>query len=167
MQKQHCLTNYKRGIKDAHGYSMSTGHARYKLDEVLEWFESYEEEVDRIAAAVVNPEKRWYLLNCTMEDKAIWLRQILKGYAYRFGATIIPAFEAACRDHTQSQYFHQSRQKVLEIAAHEVANLEHCLVLIKGDIRAEYRRMRAGRSEVKRVLANSRDAVKQIIALIP
>jgi len=155
----------------AEGQTSSQKHPRtqgaYKLAERLEQWRESEREVVRIADVVKYPSARYGLMHCTFEDKAFWLRDILKRTAYELSASIIPSFKALTGDGmTQSQIdqhlpFVESRcQEVLQ-------ELERARITITGNIKDEYARMRHGESVVGDALAHTREMLEEIIDLTP
>jgi hypothetical protein len=139
----------------------------YKLAERLWQWKENECEVHRIATALKYPSARYDLMRCTFEDKAFWLREILRITAYKLSATIIPSFKALTGDGmTQSQidqhlpYVERRCQEVLQ-------GLERARQTIKGRIQDEYDRMRQGESVVGAALAHAREMLEEIIDLTP
>jgi len=127
---------------------------------------NFEEDCDLIAETTQDPAAKVKLRCCGMEDRSVWLRQILRGYGFRFGFNIIPSFNAAIQNRPRNNHTNAIRQHAQSIAVKEVAQLDNCLNLITGDIKTEYVRMRHGQSAVKDSLVNCRHALDAIVSLL-
>lgn len=155
----------------AEGQTSSQKHPRtqgaYKLAERLwQWKES-EQEVDRIAVSLKHPSSRYDLMHCTFEDKAFWLRDILKRTAYELSASIIPAFKALTGDGMAQAQIDQHLPCVEQRCQEVLQELERARLTIKGRIKEEYVRMRHGESVVGDALAHAREMLEEIISLTP
>jgi hypothetical protein len=165
MKAKTCHEAFDEGKADSQKYPRTQG--AYKLIERLEQWRDSEQEVSRVAAALRHAPSMYDLKSCTFEDKAFWLREILKITAYQLSASIIPSFKALTGDGmTQSQidqhlpYVERRCQEVLQ-------ELERARQIIKGRIRDEYDRMRHGEPVVGDALANARGMLEEIIDLTP
>lgn len=165
MEAKTCLEAFAKGKADSQKYPRTQG--AYKLAERRQQWNESVREVGRICNAVKFPSSRHNLMHCRFEDKALWLREILKITAHELSASIIPSFKALTGDGmTQSQIdqhlpFVESRcQEVLQ-------ELERARITITGNIKDEYARMRHGESVVGDALAHAREVLEEIIDLTP
>jgi hypothetical protein len=155
----------------ADGQAFSQKHPRdqgaYKLAERLwQWKES-EREVGRIAAAVQYPSSRYDLMHCTYEDKAFWLREILRITAYELSASLVPSFKALTGDGMSQAQINQHLPHVERRCQEVLQGLERARITITGNIKDEYARMRHGESVVGDALAHARELLEEIIDLGP
>ena len=165
MKATTCIEAFAEGKADSQKYPRTQG--AYKLGERLWQLKESEREVVRIARTVTRPSAKYDLSHCTLEDRHIWLREILKITAHELSASIIPSFKALTGDGmTQSQitqhlpYVERRCQEVLQ-------GLERARQTIKGRIQDEYDRMRQGESVVGDALAHAREMLEEIISLTP
>lgn len=165
MKATTCPEAFAEGKADSQKYPRTQG--AYKLGERLWQLKESEREVGRICNALKFPSSRHNLMHCTFEDKAFWLREILKITAHELSESIIPSFKALTGDGmTQSQvaqhfpYVERRCQEVLQ-------ELERARLTIKGRIHDEYDRMRRGESVVGDALAQAREMLEEIIDLTP
>jgi hypothetical protein len=155
----------------AEGQTFGTIYARnqgaYKLCERLGQWRDSEQEVSRIAAALTHPSLRYDMKSCTFEDKAFWLREILKITAYQLSASIIPSFKALTGDGMTQSQIDQHLPFVERRCQEVLQKLERARQTIKGRIHDEYNRMRHGESVVGDALAHAREMLEEIIDLTP
>ena len=106
-------------------------------------------------------------MHCTFEDKAFWLRDILKRTAYELSASIIPSFKALTGDGMAQAQVDQHLPYVERRCQEVSQELERARLTIKGRIQDEYDRMRHGESVVGDALAHAREMLEEIIDLTP
>jgi hypothetical protein len=106
-------------------------------------------------------------MRCTFEDKAFWLREILRITAYKLSATIIPSLKALTGDGMTQSQIDQHLPYVERRCKEVLQGLERARQTIKGRINDEYGRMRHGESVVGAALAHAREMLEEIINLGP
>ncbi len=139
----------------------------YKLGEMLWKLKDNEREVHRIATALKHPSARYDLMHCTYEDKAFWLREILRITAYKLSAIMIPSFKALTGDGMSQAQINQHLPNVERRCQEVLQELERARITITGNIKDEYARMRHGESVVGDALAHARELLEEIIDLGP
>lgn len=153
------------------GQVFSLKHPRdqgaYKLGEMLWKLKDNEREVHRIATALKHPSARYDLMHCTYEDKAFWLREILRITAYKLSAIMIPSFKALTGDGMSQAQINQHLPHVEQRCQEVLQELERARITITGNIKSEYTRMRQGESVVGDALAHARELLEEIIDLGP
>jgi hypothetical protein len=165
MKATTCIEAFAEGKADSQKYPRTQG--AYKLGERLwQWKES-EQEVSRIAASLKYPSSRYDLMHCTFEDKAFWLREILKITAHELSASIIPAFKTLTGDGMAQAQVAKHLTHVERRCREVLQDLERARQTIKGQIHEEYDRMRHGESVVGDALAHAREMLEEIIDLTP
>ena len=165
MKVRDCQTAYALGRR--HSQDRVRVRGAYKLRERRwGWIDS-EEEVRRIALSLNFPSAGRDLRHCTYEDKAHWLRQILLHYAYELGADILPSVEALTGDGLTDTQTRALMPKLQLACAQAIAILENARLQIAGNIRAEYRCMKAGQSVVEDALLQVRALLEDCITQLP
>jgi hypothetical protein len=165
MKATTCPKAFAEGKADSQKHPRDRG--AYKLMERLEQWRESEREVVRIARTVTRPSAKYDLSHCTLEDRHIWLREILKITAYELSASIIPAFKALTGDGMAQPQIDQHLPYVERRCQEVLQELERARLTIKGRIKEEYERMRHGESEVGDALAHAREMLEEIIDLGP
>ncbi len=165
MKAKTCDEAFDKGKVDSQKYPRNRG--AYKLTERLGQWRDSEQEVSRIAAALTHVSSRYDLKSCTFEDKAFWLREILKITAYQLSASIIPSFKALSGDGMSQAQINQHLPHIDRRCQEVLQELERARQIIKGRIRDEYDRMRHDESVVGDALAHAREMLEEIIDLTP
>ena len=165
MRVTTCQQAFAEGQAFSQNYPRTQG--AYKLAERLRQWEECAREVARIARTLDHPSLRFNLMHCTFEDKAFWLRAILKITAYELSAIIIPSFKALPGDGLSNGDVKQYLPYVERRTQAVLQKLECARLTIKGRIDDEYDRMQQGESVVGDALAHARRMLEEIIDLTP
>jgi hypothetical protein len=165
MKATTCIEAFAEGKADSQKYPRTQG--AYKLGERRQQSNESVREVGRICNALKFPSSRQNLMHCTFDDKALWLREILKITAHELSESVIPSFRALTGDGMAQAQVDQHLPYVERRCQEVLQGLERARQTTKGRIQDEYDRMRHGDSVVGDALAHAREMLEEIISLTP
>jgi hypothetical protein len=139
----------------------------YKLVESKDRIERIGQEIDRISAVVRKVEPPYTLIQCTMGDKAIWLRDVPLNVSHRLGREIVPSLRALEFDGVPRTTAENAAKFIESEIAQYLSHWDACRNSYRRKIANEYARMRKGGSSALDVVHDALDLIKLAVQKLP
>jgi len=163
MRKPNCHESFRKGKLLRLQHPLENGH--YKLVECRTRLQSCLDEVGRIRAFVRKEATQWSLMQCTVDDKHTWLKDLPLNVAHRLGYEVLPGLRALVRDGAARRDI-SIAYPLIEQAAHDLVDrLESVRVSIRKCIDYEYWHMQQGGSLLEPVVNDAISLTQRALAI--
>lgn len=121
-------------------------------------------KIESLASAGARQRTPLLLGSCTTSDKAAWLKGLPRQIAELHGDLIVPAVEALTTDGLSRRALDELSRTLAEKTATIIAKCDDAHQAVRQSVAVEYAAMRAGRSIIRDLVAESLALVRSALA---
>ena len=165
MKYRTCHEAYQCGIESRKAHPLNAG--MYKLVESKDRIERIGQEIERISAVVRKVEPPSALVQCTMGDKAMWLRDVPLNVAHRLGYEIVPSLRALVFDGVPCTTAGNAAKFIQSEIAQHLCQWDGWRHSYRRKIANEYARMRNGGSSALDVVHDALYLINLAVQKLP
>lgn len=164
MANASCRDAFARALTQRNSIPFPSGV--FKLREAERQLADIEQTLVKIESLARGPRQRTPLLlgSCTTSDKAAWLKGLPRQIAELHGDLIVPAVEALTTDGLSRRALDELSRTLAEKTATIIAKCDDAHHAVRQSVAVEYAAMRAGRSIMRDLVAESLALVRSALA---
>ncbi|BDW86633.1 hypothetical protein [Roseicyclus marinus] len=155
MTVRSCRRAFEKGQADRRAHPLTSG--AYKLRDVIDSLTKDLAAINEIRDYLLNRKgyaRPAYLVRCTSDDMAIWLKGLPEDLAHQFGYDVLPAIDALQGDGVPHLYVDAAVRQFTRRIHVYVDDCEIQRIRLKSGIAGEYASIRSGYSDLYGLITN-------------